>query len=106
MAMCEALSKILVLAEYLQTRCGVPKFVASEISEIEQAAKAALAAPPRNCDVGTPEEQTKRMDAFCASHGEHIGQSWRCEKCPLFTINRCELAWAQMPYDEKEGGTK
>ena len=61
---------------------------------------AAISAPPRNCDVGTPEEQAKRMDAYCASHGERIGCGWRCENCPLRSIERCELVWAQMPYEE------
>ena len=74
--------------------------------EAMRIAKAALSAPPRNCDVGTSDEQAKRMDAYCASQGERIGVSWRCENCPLCPIDRCELAWAQMPYVEKEGGNK
>lgn len=61
---------------------------------------AALALRPRNCDVGTTEEQAARMDDYCASHGERIGCSWRCDNCPLCSIDRCELAWAQMPYEE------
>lgn len=64
----------------------------------------ALATPPRNCDIGTAEEQAERMDAYCANHGEPIGSSWRCEKCPLCSINRCDLAWAQMPYAEERKG--
>lgn len=64
--------------------------------------KTALSKPPRNCDVGTAEEQAKRMDAYCASHGERIGCSWRCDNCPLCSIDRCELVWAQMPYEEGE----
>lgn len=63
-------------------------------------AKSALAAPPRNCDVGTAEEQVKRMDAFCARHGERMGCSWRCDNCPLCSIDRCDLVWAQMSYEE------
>ena len=59
----------------------------------------------RNCDVGTLEEQVKRMDAYCASHGERIGYSWRCDECPLCSIDRCELEWAHMPYEE-EGRAK
>lgn len=58
---------------------------------------AALAAPPRNCDVGNPAEQAKRMDDYCASYDECIGVGWRCANCPLCSIDRCELAWAQMP---------
>ena len=61
---------------------------------------AALAAPPRNCDVGAVEEQEKRMDAFC------VGR--RCAECPIPHKNLndtyCVLAWSQAPYEE--GGAK
>ena len=57
---------------------------------------AALSAPPRNCDVGTPEEQSARFDAHCR---KHMG----CLTCPLREKDggvpkHCELAWAKMPY--------
>lgn len=70
------------------------------------AAMRAYKSEPRNSDVGTAEEQAKRMDAYCTSYRERIGGSWRCDNCPLCSIHRCELAWAQMPYVEKEGGDK
>lgn len=62
----------------------------------------ALAAPPRNCDVGTAEEQFKRFLAFC--HRESRG----CQHCPasktrLRGTSNCDLAWAQMPYETEEG---
>lgn len=58
---------------------------------------AALSAPPRNCDVGTPEEQSARFDAHCR---KHMG----CLTCPLREKDggvpkHCEFAWAQMPYE-------
>ena len=57
----------------------------------------AISGPPRNCDVGTPEEQNERFLKFCTSMD--------CERyCPLFKADSCELAWAQMPYEE--GGAK
>ena len=61
--------------------------------------KAALAAPPRNCDVGTAEEQARRLGALCESF-----PGISCKGCPLDskTMN-CELAWAQMPYEPKGG---
>lgn len=77
-----------------------------DIQEAHEAITAALAEPLRNCDVGTAEEQAKRMDAYCASYGERIGGSWRCDKCPFCLIDRCDLVWAQMPYEEEEGGAK
>lgn len=61
-------------------------------------ARAALATPPRNCDVGTSKEQSARFDAHCR---KHMG----CLTCPLREKDggvpkHCELAWAQMPYEE------
>ena len=56
-------------------------------------AKAALAAPARNCDIGTAEEQDWRFNDFCS----HTG----CNKCPLNKgVEECALGWAQMPYKE------
>lgn len=63
-----------------------------------QIAKEALSAPPRNCDVGTAEEQSERYHVFCDSN--------ECTSCPCkFTVRTyCALIWAQMPYEE--GGAK
>ena len=69
---------------------------------IYQTAERAYLSPPRQCDVGTPDEQMKRIDAFCKSHGTDQNGCYRCEECPLLKIDRCELVWAQMPYQEGE----
>ena len=56
---------------------------------------AALSAPPRNCDVGTEEEQFKRFHKFCF----HI----KCRECKLYTeeeLYDCIFRWAQMPYEK------
>ena len=58
----------------------------------------AISEPPRNCDVGTPKEQSARFDAHCR---KHMG----CLTCPLREKDggvpkHCELAWSQMPYEE------
>ena len=57
----------------------------------------AVSAPPRNCDVGTAEEQYARVRAFCERHKED---------CPVNDVlqKNCALIWAQMPYEE--GGAK
>ena len=71
-------------------------------------AKAALAAPPRNCDVGTAEEQTVRYRNFC---NRMLKQNINCcGPCPCFEFvngeaQPCTLLWAQMPY-EAEGGAE
>lgn len=66
----------------------------------------AIAKPPRNCDVGTPQEQIKRWEEFCQEHHEHWkpGKSLtaiqRCN-CPCHEGNGCNyFIWAQMPYEE------
>ena len=58
----------------------------------------ALAVPPRNCDVGTADEQGRRCERFCMKH-----KAFGCDKCPLVHVQSCELAWAQMPYAEEVG---
>lgn len=65
--------------------------------------KAALARPPRNCDVGTAMEQGERFSAYCRAHKHPESE---CLTCPIIgeTCGYCELAWAQMPYEE--GGEK
>jgi len=71
---------------------------------ISECARAALAAPPRNCDVGTAEEQGKRFTEFCY---KNRNMERCCGDCPAFNrggFAECELAWAQMPY--KEGGAE
>lgn len=68
-------------------------------------AKAALAEPLRNCDIGTKEEQSDRFENFCNSYE-------RCSYCPVKSLwnfdsahnPSCEVLWLQMPY--KEGGAK
>ena len=67
--------------------------------------KSALAAPPRQCDVGTAEGQVKRFTIFCKSQRLHSpGHADFCNpKCPCRDggdINLCALTWAQMPYEE------
>ena len=49
-AMREALSRILGIADHLQTRFAIPKLASEEMSELKQIAESALSAPPRNCD--------------------------------------------------------
>ena len=69
------------------------------LNQIERWAEAALAAPPRNCDVGTAEELSDRLDAFCLRHKY-------CSSCPCKYTEKtsCSINWALMPYEE--GGAK
>lgn len=69
---------------------------------------AAISAPPRNCDVGTAEEQQDRFREFCRKHfdARECGLGRSVAKCPAYRgekIPDCSLWWAQMPYDEGSG---
>ena len=63
-------------------------------------ARAALASPARNCDVGTAEEQENRYVRFCDSHMKNHGNCFSC--AALKPRGRCEFAWAQLPCTESE----
>ena len=61
-------------------------------------AKEALSVPPRNCDVGTEEEQVSRYNKFCMRSA--------CNKCPFYVASEllaCGVRWSQMPYEEGSG---
>lgn len=95
----EALVKI---REYIIT--GNTGYESKELLElILNWCDSSLTAPPRNCDVGTAEEQSRRFDAFCAVH--HFQSEKGCSGCPCHGADSCEFKWAQMPYREKEKGT-
>ena len=77
--------------------------------QIERWAESAIAAPPRNCDVGKPEEQQDRFREFCRRHfdARECGLGRSVAKCPAYQGGKnpdCSLWWAQMPYEE--GGAK
>ena len=93
----EALTKILNLTNSLDENCAVDPV---DICDI---ARAALAEPVKNCDVGTAEEQRVRFEAWCEKQPERYCKA--CTECQTqrYAIN-CFCKWAQMPY--KEGGAK
>jgi len=62
-----------------------------------------LAAPARNCDVGTVEAQVERIVSECKRHAH-------CTSCPVHAAwgkfrkgkpKLCQLVWAQLPYKER-----
>ena len=78
---------------------GLIDDVADEICDLRESyVNPALSDPPRNCDVGTAEEQYARVLAFCKRH--KVG--FRCVDCPVNGVlaKNCALIWAQMPYEE------
>lgn len=74
--------------------------------EAHRLATEALTVPPRNCDVGTPDEQAQRFHDFCA--GNSSGINGMCKPtCPCidcFDKCQCFAKWAQMPYTEERKG--
>ena len=71
------------------------------LNQIEGWTKSALAEPVKNFEVGSPKEQNERHNGFCYAHRSY---EKCCGDCPLNGEPCCELAWAQMPYEE--GGAK
>lgn len=69
-----------------------------EMANALDKAKAALAKPLRNCDVGTAEAQLFRHKKYCKWHTTNGG----CSQCPLVNSLDCRFVWAQMPYEKGE----
>lgn len=74
-----------------------------EMANALDKAKAALAEPIRNCDVGTAEEQYARHSKWCCHYDIDGYMEVACAH-PDMNCILCALRWAQMPYDE--GGEK
>ena len=67
------------------------RYERSYAKAIEEIAKAALAEPIRNCDIGTADEQVKRHRDWCNSNV--------CT-CASSSCKICFAKWSQMPYEE------
>lgn len=103
-AMREALVKTLDAIKSLSRTHNddLPEDVCAILGRMAFEANEALSAPARQCDVGTPEEQSERMEkAVCSKH-------YGCVRCPLrkAKYSDCSLKWAQMPYEAQEGAVK
>lgn len=82
------------------TEAEVTKSVRPTLDKVE----AALAAPPRNCDVGTADEQARRFFEFCHAHKTPANTC--SPKCPFYkkeAICNCITGWGQLPYEAKGG---
>ncbi len=75
-------------------------------SELRQRVMDALSTPPRNCDVGTPEEQYRRFWDMCSN--KDVNKCAYCEFRRIFNRNcsrdKCFARWAQTPYAEEGAG--
>ena len=70
---------------------------------VRRMAEAALAAPPRNCDVGTAEDKVERFGEYCISHKATLPLPDRCRRCRIrgeMHVHKCIFEWEQMPYEK------
>lgn len=118
----EALEQSANLLDRILVRTELDDEIHRIALEAQNMADGVLSLSPRNCDVGTAEEQMERFKEYCQSNmqyyqdmfGTHEGAGgWDCrEDCPIGKMvdkndsfcDHCELLWAQMPYEE--GGAK
>ena len=68
--------------------------LSSHIDECQKRARAALALPRRQCDVGMPDDMADRYIGYCKGFT-------LCSGCPFLESYQCALEWSQMPYKEK-----
>lgn len=84
----------------IQANCGDVLCSWRDLCDAKTAINAALAAPLRNCDVGTAEEQAERFNDYCRKQGNGCCIGKGKGTCPIFKRYKidCGLVWAQMPY--------
>lgn len=104
-ALREALEEVLDKIDAWRTDGSMEHWQYSQLFDI---CDAALAAPPRNCDVGDAAEQSERLAKFCKANYEkakkdkHICSECRFNDC----IGECPLNWAQLPFTPEKGGAE
>lgn len=99
MKMRETLNDIIRIAKIALNVNSFENSNDSELWNIIDKCKSALSAPPRQCDVGTPEEQYRRWVHFCEQ------RLHRCDNCPCNRPEGCTFTYENMPYAE-EGGAE
>lgn len=77
---------------------------ADHIEECQKKARAALAAPARNCDVGTAEEQAERFRKACKSWSNADDRDYCSYECPIDGNGDCHERFGQMPFAPAKGG--
>ena len=99
-----AMREALVLSSRIIGANGIRRNVfLDDIEEAHRAITAALSKPPRNCDVGTPEEQLDRYGVYCQNRCTSCDNRHYCHICGERYRMKCMMEWAQMPYEAQEG---
>lgn len=102
-AMREAVIKALTLIHV----CDWPPGVSLDgVVEVVREIDSALDKPPRNCDVGTAEDQLDRYGVYCQSRCISCDNRHCCHICGERYRMKCMMKWAQMPYAAQEGAGK
>lgn len=65
------------------------------LKELKKVVDDALSSTPRNCDIGTSEDQYNRFVHSCTS------RKISCKKSDFQSCTRCYAEWSQMPYEGK-----
>jgi hypothetical protein len=105
----EALNKIGNISAWVAENCNDQQ-TAKYMNDIIAIVQESVAAPLRNCDVGTAEEQSERFVLFCRRNSCR-GVCY--DICNFANVNRrlgwqkigqsrCFAFWAQMPYESAE----
>lgn len=66
---------------------------------IASRAKSALSAPPRNCDIGTIDNQIARHYRYCSCR---LGDGDDPHGCGHISCSECVIRWSQKEYKEEE----
>ena len=79
---------------------GLINEVADELCDLRDShIEPALIARPKNCDVGTVDEQLDRYGLFCQNKCPACEHRHLCHICGERYRMKCMAAWAQMSYD-------
>ena len=93
-ALREAVIKALTLIHV----CDWPPEVSLDgVAEVVREIDSALDKPPRQCDVGTPEEKYRRWVHFCEQ------RLHSCHNCECKSPVGCTFKFGDMPYIKEEG---
>lgn len=94
-----ALRDAVVKALTLISVCDWPPGVSLDgVAEVIREIDSVLDKPPRNCDVGTPDEQYQRWVRFCEQ------RLHSCHNCECNSPVGCTFKFGDMPYEAEEGG--
>ncbi len=78
----------------INANCGDILCGHRDLCEAKTAIQKAISKPPRNCDVGTADEQYKRHCAYCKKNKDF--------SCAPVMCRKCYADWTQTPYVEED----